>query len=310
VVLVIGLPGAGKSSLAQELVDAGYQRLNRDERGGTLRALIPLLREHLRRGARRVVLDNTYGSRAARNEVIEAAWAEGVPARAVWLDTGLEDAQVNVVSRILDRYGRLLEPEEQRAAARSDPAALAPTALFRHRREFEAPREDEGFARIERRPFQRRPATGAGRAAFLWYDGVVRTTRSGHPRPRAADDTLLLPGRRNALRRLVEEGYTLLGLSWNPEVAQGRVTAQEIEATFQATSDELGMPVPVRWCPHGDGPPACWCRKPLPGLGVALVREHGLDPSRSIYVGRDAGDQALARALGLTFRDVADLLRA
>jgi aryl-alcohol dehydrogenase-like predicted oxidoreductase/predicted kinase/histidinol phosphatase-like enzyme len=310
VVLVIGVPGAGKSSLAQDLVADGYARLNRDERGGTLRSLIPLLREHLRQGSRRVVLDNTYGSRAARNEVVEAAWAEGVPVRAVWVDTGLEDAQVNVASRILDRYGHLPGPQELKAASRSDPAALAPTALFRHRREFEPPREDEGFARIDRVPFRRRPSTGTGRGVLLWYDGVVRTTRSGDPRPRAADDTVLLPGRREALHRLAGEGHVLLGLSWNPEVAQGRVTAEEIEASFGATSLELGLEVPVAWCPHGDGPPTCWCRRPLPGLGVLLLREHGLDPSRSLYVGRDVADRALARALGLTFRDAADVFGA
>src|SRR5688572_2056171 len=149
VVLVVGLPGAGKSSVAAALVEQGYERLNRDETGGRLSDLLPGLERLLSAGHRRVVLDNTYGSRAARNAVIETAWARRVPARCVWLQTSLEDAQVNVVQRMFSRYGRLLEPGELKDASRKDPGALAPQVLYRHRREFEAPHESEGFARID-----------------------------------------------------------------------------------------------------------------------------------------------------------------
>jgi len=57
VVLVMGIPGAGKSRVATEYVAQGYLRLNRDERGGTLRELADALDEALSSGARRVVLD-------------------------------------------------------------------------------------------------------------------------------------------------------------------------------------------------------------------------------------------------------------
>ena len=43
VVLIMGLPGAGKSTLARQFVADGYHRLNRDEAGGTLRGLLPAL---------------------------------------------------------------------------------------------------------------------------------------------------------------------------------------------------------------------------------------------------------------------------
>ena len=66
VVLVMGIPGAGKSRIAAEHVARGYVRLNRDERGGTLRALAGELDTTLASGATRVVLDNTYLTRAAR----------------------------------------------------------------------------------------------------------------------------------------------------------------------------------------------------------------------------------------------------
>ena len=47
VVVVMGIPGAGKSRVAEEYVARGYLRLNRDERGGSLRELAEALDEAL-----------------------------------------------------------------------------------------------------------------------------------------------------------------------------------------------------------------------------------------------------------------------
>lgn len=70
VVLVMGIPGAGKSRIAEEYVARGYLRLNRDERGGSLREIAGALDEELSAGVRRIVLDNTYLTRVARSYVI------------------------------------------------------------------------------------------------------------------------------------------------------------------------------------------------------------------------------------------------
>jgi aryl-alcohol dehydrogenase-like predicted oxidoreductase/histidinol phosphatase-like enzyme len=307
VVIVMGLPGAGKSTLAADLVVRGYERLNRDESGGRLADLVPALDEHLAAGRRRVVLDNTYGSRAARNRVVEAAWARGVPARCVWLQTSLEEAQVNVVRRMLSRYGRLLGPDEMARAAREDPGALSPGALFRHRRELEPPAETEGFVRVDAVPFtRRRPADFRNRALLFWYDGVVRRSRSGARTPASPDDVEALPGRGDVLRRHLDDGWLVLGVSWQPEIANRTTTAEAVEATFARTHELLGAPIDAVYCPHGDGPAVCWCRKPLPGLGVVLVERHRLDVERCVYVGRDASDEAFARALGFTYRHADD----
>src|SRR5262249_54250659 len=63
VVIVMGLPAAGKSTLAQSLVADGYHRLNRDEAGGTLKSLLPAFDRAIESGSTRIVLDNTYASR-------------------------------------------------------------------------------------------------------------------------------------------------------------------------------------------------------------------------------------------------------
>ncbi len=121
VVVVMGIPGAGKSRIADEYVTRGYVRLNRDERGGSLRKLAEALEHELAAGARRVVLDNTYLTRAGRSYVIEAANRHRLPARCVWVDVPLAQAQVNLVERLLERLGALPTPQELRALTRREP---------------------------------------------------------------------------------------------------------------------------------------------------------------------------------------------
>jgi aryl-alcohol dehydrogenase-like predicted oxidoreductase/predicted kinase len=143
VVLVMGIPGAGKSRIAEDFVARGYVRLNRDERGGSLRELAAALERELAAGARRVVLDNTYLTRAARSYVIDAADRQGLPVRCIWLDTPLAQAQVNIVERLLD-----------------GDEVLAPTSQMRALRELEPPADDEGWAAVETMPFVRAVRTG------------------------------------------------------------------------------------------------------------------------------------------------------
>ena len=156
VVLVMGLPGAGKTTLAQRFVADGYLRLNRDEEGGALRDLVPAVGRALEAGTSRIVLDNTYVSRKSRAEVIRAAGEKGVPARCIWLSTSVDEAQVNAAWRLVSRYGRLPDEAELRVLRKQDPGAFLPGAQFRHQRELEPPDASEGFSRIDVVPFERR----------------------------------------------------------------------------------------------------------------------------------------------------------
>ncbi len=166
VVVVMGIPGAGKSRLAADYVSRGFARLNRDERGGTLRGIAAALDETLEAGLRQVVLDNTYLTRAIRSHVLDVAARHGVRTRCIWLDTPLAQAQVNLVERMLERFGRLLMPEELEELARSEPGVMAPTSQMRAARELEPPGDDEGFSQVERVAFERAPA-GGGAAVLV-----------------------------------------------------------------------------------------------------------------------------------------------
>jgi histidinol phosphatase-like enzyme/predicted kinase len=303
----MGLPGAGKSTYAQTLAADGYLRLNRDEAGGTLRDLIPRLDAALASGSPRVVLDNTYVTRKSRAEVIRAAAARGVPVRCVWLKTSVEDAQVNAAWRIVSRYGRLPDEAELKALRKHDEAAMLPGVQFRFQRELEPPDASEGFSCIETIPFERRRDPSLiNRAVIVWCDGVLLRSRSGGRVPLSPEDVEVPAERAAILRQRQEEGYRLLGLSWQPEIAGGSQSRAGADAVFARMRQLLGLDIDVEYCPHAAGPPACWCRKPLPGLGVLFLHRYKLDPRQCIYVGSGPQDAGFARRFGFVYDEVGD----
>jgi aryl-alcohol dehydrogenase-like predicted oxidoreductase/histidinol phosphatase-like enzyme/predicted kinase len=307
IVLVMGLPAAGKSTVARGLADAGYLRLNRDEAGGAVGDLLPALERHAREGGKRFVMDNTYVSRQSRRPVLEKGRALGLPVRVVWLATPIEEAQVNAVSRIVERYGRLLDPGEIRRLGRKDPAVFPPSAQFRMKRLLEPPGEEEGFSRVDVARFERLrdPARDAS-GLFTWCEDVLARSRAGKRAPVSPDDVEIVPGRAPILRRHADAGFRLVGLSWRPDVAEGATPPERVDAVHERIRSALDVPIEFLYCPHPAGPPLCWCRKPLPGLPVAAIFRHRIDVAKSVYVGRSTGDAALARRLGLDYRDATE----
>jgi len=175
---------------------------------------------------------------------------------------------------------------------------------FRYQRELEPPDASEGFSRIDVVAFERaRDPRRTGRALLVWCDGVLMRSSSGARAALAPDDVHVLPGRAEALRRSSESGWTILGLAWRPEIASGVATRPAVDACFARMRELLGVEIDVRYCPHGGGPPVCWCRKPLPGLGVEFVRRYALEPSKCVYVGSGPQDPGFARRLGMIYRD-------
>lgn len=303
VVLVMGMPAAGKSSVAQELLAQGYQRLNRDERGGTLSALARALDAGLAAGDRRWVLDNTYPTRKSRNEVIETAWAHGAAVRCVHLTTSVADAQINAIERMLRLHGGLPTPDQLHDLGKRDPRFFGPEAQFRYERSVELPAEDEGFESIDARKFVRheRP-NSAMRALVLEFDDVFVGRASGGDGPVLdADDVMIAPGVAEVLQRFAADGWLLFSQAWRPQIARGQRSAQTVAACFARARQLCGADIAVAHCPHDAGPPICWCRKPLPGLILEFAIARGVALRRSVYVGRAAADRTTAQRLGMRY---------
>jgi phosphoglycolate phosphatase-like HAD superfamily hydrolase len=241
------------------------------------------LDRELAAGADRVVLDNTYPTRASRATVIAAARRHGLGVRCLVMMTSLEDAQANAVARVLALHGRLLEPEEL-----TREKMIAPNAQFRYRRAYEPPREDQGFTAIEDVPFTRAPTRGRPALIVELDDMVWR----GRPRTAAAIE--LVPGSAEALATWHAAGHVLAATTWQPEP----IDAPALDARLQ---ELVGLAIAIARCAHPAGPPVCWCRKPLPGLAFALARAHDLDLARSVHVGRGPADRGFATRAGMGY---------
>jgi aryl-alcohol dehydrogenase-like predicted oxidoreductase len=284
VVMIMGIPGAGKTRLAESYAARDYLRLNRDERGGGLRELADALDRALATGAHRVVLDNTYLTRAARSHVIDAAHEHGLPARCLWLDTPLAQAQINLVERLLERFGALPMPEDLRALARRDPGALAPTQQMRAVRELEPPTTEEGFASVEVTAFTR-----------------ARDTERFHAGVFVAAGALRRPGWEGVLARVLDRDAPHLVFDWHPDGTPAELYPLLGPLRATLAPDTL---IDAALCPHDAGPPRCWCRPPLPGLPLAFARARGVDPARSTVIGASAAHRTLANALGAAYLTV------
>jgi len=279
VVLVMGIPGAGKSSVANAYVDRGYVRLNRDQRGGSLRELSEALDRTLSSGAEHVILDNTYLTRATRSRVIESAQRHRALVRCIWLDTPLAQAQVNLVERLLDRFGSLPSPEDLAVQAKGEPGLLAPASQMRAYRELEPPSDDEGFTAIEHVAFTRARSRRARSGIFVAAAAL-----------RQPDWQVALQGVDTTARCLV--------FDWS---ADGSIP-EDLDACVARLAAQVSGSVESAACTHGGGPPRCWCRPPLPGLPLAFARTHDIDTGKSTLIGAGPAHATLARALGATYR--------
>src|ERR1041385_159784 len=91
-------------------------------------------------------------------------------------------------------------------------------------------------------------------AVFLDRDGVVNraVVRNGKPYPPPTlADLRLLPGVREACRKLREAGFALILITNQPDIARGAVTAEHVADINTRLQRYLQLD-DVRVCPHDD----------------------------------------------------------
>jgi D-glycero-D-manno-heptose 1,7-bisphosphate phosphatase len=143
-------------------------------------------------------------------------------------------------------------------------------------------------------------------AVFLDRDGVLNEAviRDDKPYPPADAASLkVVPGAREALEALRAQGYLLVVVTNQPDVARGAQTQEAVDAIHQRLRAELPLDAVYSCCHDGDG---CNCRKPKPGLLLNAAAELDIDLARSFMIGDrwrdvDAGAGAGCRTVFLDF---------
>ena len=137
-------------------------------------------------------------------------------------------------------------------------------------------------------------------AVFLDRDGIINraVVRDGRPYPPAGlKDVEIIPGAVSSIKRLAENGYIMIGITNQPDVARGTQSREIVEAINAMIQSRLPLRE-IFVCYH-DNIDNCDCRKPKPGLILMAAEKHGVDLSRSWMVGDRWKDIAAGKAAGL-----------
>ena len=143
----------------------------------------------------------------------------------------------------------------------------------------------------------------AARAVFLDRDGVLNRSilRNGKPHPPASPAELeIMPGASDALQHLKANGYKLLVVTNQPDIAGGTTSSKMVDDINQRIASALPVD-DICVCAHIDED-HCDCRKPKPGMLQELARRHNVDLASSFMIGDrwrdvDAGQNAGCRTI-------------
>jgi D-glycero-D-manno-heptose 1,7-bisphosphate phosphatase len=111
----------------------------------------------------------------------------------------------------------------------------------------------------------------------------------------------MLPFAAAAIRALNQRNLPVIVITNQSGVARGYFPESLVHIVHDRMTQELtaaGARLDaVYYCPH-QGPDACDCRKPKPGLLHRAARDQALDLGRSFVVGDRYGDVELAHGVG------------
>jgi D-glycero-D-manno-heptose 1,7-bisphosphate phosphatase len=136
------------------------------------------------------------------------------------------------------------------------------------------------------------------RAVFVDRDGVLNraVVRDGRPYPPATLETLeILPGVLQAVHRLRDAGYLVIGATNQPDVARGTQRREVVEAMNAHLMAKMPI-AEILVCYENDN--NCPRRKPNPGLLQEAAEIYGIDLSASFMIGDRWRDVEAGRRAG------------
>ena len=316
VVMILGYPASGKTSECKSLIQQNYTNLNRDKTGGSIADLVPRLEDALL-NKQSVVLDNLFPNPNIRKPFLDIARKYNVPCRAIVMTTSIEDAQINALNRMWDNYNQIFYSSEDiknHPKAKKDSSVFPVAVFYKYRKEYVVPEMSEGFVSIEKIKFLRdwskcKGWTGKNKALILDSDGTLRTCKGNKEYPIHPNEIEILPNRTEVLKDHLSQGYMLLGVSNQSGVAKGDMTHQECQECFDETNRLLGVDIEHHFSPAKVPPIVTYCRKPLSGIGVHLIRKYNLNPTDCIYVGDMTVDKSFAERLKFQFYFAKDFFK-
>jgi D-glycero-D-manno-heptose 1,7-bisphosphate phosphatase len=136
-------------------------------------------------------------------------------------------------------------------------------------------------------------------AVFLDRDGVLNEVilHNGRPySPADLNELVITPGARAALEELKREGFLLIVVTNQPDVARGKASATEVDKINAQVAAILPLDA-IEVCEHDDEE-QCDCRKPKPGMLLRAREKLGVNLAASFMVGDRWRDIEAGRRAG------------
>ena len=144
------------------------------------------------------------------------------------------------------------------------------------------------------------------KAVFFDRDGVLNVDRDY---VHLMEDVEWIPGAREAVARLCDEGWLIFVVTNQSGVARGYYTEDDVKKLHRQMNEEFarygGRIEKFYYCPHLPGAPVpaydriCSCRKPQPGMILQALREYDIDRSRAFLFGDGGRDIEAAQNAGI-----------
>jgi D-glycero-D-manno-heptose 1,7-bisphosphate phosphatase len=136
-------------------------------------------------------------------------------------------------------------------------------------------------------------------AVFLDRDGVLNRAivRNGKPYPpRDLKEFVMTHGARTALEELKREGFLLIVVTNQPDIARGKTSRADVDKINARLGARLPLDA-IEVCEHDDTQ-QCDCRKPKPGMILRAGEKFGVDLGGSFMVGDRWRDIEAGRRAG------------
>jgi D-glycero-D-manno-heptose 1,7-bisphosphate phosphatase len=137
------------------------------------------------------------------------------------------------------------------------------------------------------------------KAIFLDRDGVLNQAivLNGKPYPPSSQIELtLISGIQELLEKLKNNGYKLIVVTNQPDVARGKTSKEWVEEINSYIKSRLPIDA-FKVCYHDDSD-GCLCRKPLPGAILEAAQEFDIDLSCSYMIGDRWKDISAGQSAG------------
>ena len=137
------------------------------------------------------------------------------------------------------------------------------------------------------------------KAVFLDRDGVLNLSEvvNGKPyAPRRLEDFIIVTEAYEATKLLSQEGFILIVVTNQPDVGNGLVTEEIVQAMNQRLMEELPID-DIKVCFHSQSE-KCACRKPKPGMITKAALEFNIDLEKSYMIGDRWSDICAGNAAG------------